>query len=174
MGLLGRPRFVAVAEDSGWPSRSRCRAPVLAFAEREVWDPWGAPRFLGVWRMSAGRSGSAPPVLAAQSRLLEELIGVLIGAFFLSAWSLANFGVSLPDLKTRASGSGAELCLPRGTCDITSDSSASSRDRSRISAKSDSELSGSVSSAPSNPPLFRVHHGVPVLAFAVREVWAVL
>ena len=67
--------------------------------------------------MSAGRSGSVPSVIAARSRLLEELIGVLIGAFFLSAGSLANSGISLPDLKTRASGIGAGRCLLRGTCD---------------------------------------------------------
>ena len=124
--------------------------------------------------MSTGRSGSALPVIAARSRLLEELIGVLVGAFSLSVRSLANSGISLPDLKTRASGCGAERCLPQGTCDITCDSCASFRDRSRISAKSNSESSGLVLPAPSNPSLFRVRCGVPVIVFSVPEVWAVL
>ena len=130
---------------------------------------------LGGWRMSAGRSGSAPPVIAARSHLLEELIGVLVGAFFLSAWSLTSSGICLSDLRTRASGSGAERCLPRGISDITSESGTNPTERLRknISAKSDSESSGSVSLAPSNPPRFRVRHRVPVLSFALREVWAV-
>ena len=131
--------------------------------------------FLRGWQMSAEPSGFAPPVIAARSRLPEELIGVLVGAFFLSAWSLTIPGICLSDLRTRASGSGAERCLPRGISDITSESGTSSTDRLRknISSKSDSESSGSVSLAPSNPAQFCVHRGVPVLAFAVREVWAV-
>ena len=52
--------------------------------------------------MSAGHSGSAPPVIAVRSRLLEELIGVLVEGFFLSAWSLTSPIIYLPDLRTRA------------------------------------------------------------------------
>ena len=116
-----------------------------------------------------------PPVIAAQSRVLVELIGVLVGAFFLSAWSITSPGICLPDLSTRASGSGAEGSLPREISDITSESGTNPTDRllKNISAKSDSESSGSVSLARSNPPRFCVRRGVPVLAFAVREVWAV-
>ena len=90
-----------------------------------------ATRFLGGWRMSAGRSVFTPPVIAAQSCLLEELIGVLVGAFFLSACYLTRPGICLPVLRTRASGSEAERCLPRGISDVTSESGTSSTDRLR-------------------------------------------
>ena len=89
--------------------------------------------------------------------------------------SLTRPGICLPDLRTRASGSMAECCLPRGISDITSELGTNPTDGlpKNISAKSDSESSGSVSSAPSNPPQFPVRRGVIVLAFTLREVWAV-
>ena len=85
--------------------------------------------FFSVLRISARHSGSAPLVIAARSRLLEELIGVLVGTFCLSAWSLTSPGICLLDFRTRASGSGAERYLLRGISDITSESGTSPTDR---------------------------------------------